>query len=87
MTKSQFFKHLLFQLSLGCFFIFLAIQLLPLYGWGFSTFFCCVFATNSLSTTIHMYTIYKKFKVHYHNMSQENIDTNQDSDNQQESSK
>ncbi|MGY3723936.1 protein of unknown function [Granulicatella balaenopterae] len=87
MTKKQFFKHLLFQICLGCFFIFLAIQLLPLYGWGFSTFFCCVFATNSLSTSIRMYTTYQKFKDHYQNLTQETTDTNQESDKQHDSTK
>ena len=71
MTKKQFFKHLLFQICLGCFFIFLAIQLLPLYGWGFSTFFCCVFATNSLSTSIRMYTTYLKIKDNYHSQTKD----------------
>lgn len=58
MTKYQFFFQLFFQLIMGIFFIFMAIQLLPITGWNFSTILCCLFATNSFLVAIRMFTTY-----------------------------
>ncbi len=53
-SKQQFFIQLILELLITCFFIFLTVQLLPIFGWGFSTIFCCVFATFSISNAIQM---------------------------------
>lgn len=61
-SKRAFLFHLYFEVALSCFFIFLAVQLLPVRGWEFTTIFCCVFATASLVTVIKMIQTYWAFK-------------------------
>ena len=63
-SKRQFFVHFILEILIASFFIFLAVQLLPIRGWEFSTIFCCVFATFSISNAIRMvqsYLAMKKF--------------------------
>lgn len=57
-SKQQFFVHFIIEIFIACFFIFLAVQLLPIRGWEFSTIFCCVFATFSISNAIRMLNSY-----------------------------
>ena len=56
-SKHQFFVHFILEILIASFFIFLAI-LLPIRGWEFSTIFCCVFATFSISNAIRMLQSY-----------------------------
>ena len=53
-TTRQFFVHFIVEILIASFFIFLAVQLLPIRGWEFSTIFCCVFATFSISNAIRI---------------------------------
>ena len=53
-SKRQFFVHFILEILIASFFIFLAVLLLPIRGWEFSTIFCCVFATFSISNAIRM---------------------------------
>lgn len=62
-SKRAFLFHLYFEAALTGFFIFLAVQLLPIRGWEFSTIFCCVFATASLVNVIKMIQTYWAFKI------------------------
>lgn len=61
-SKTKFFIYLYTELVLGIFFIFLAIQLLPIRGWEFTTIFCCVFATISIINTYRMAQTYRAVK-------------------------
>ena len=56
-SKHQFFVHFILEILIASFFIFLAILLL-IRGWEFSTIFCCVFATFSISNAIRMLQSY-----------------------------
>ena len=57
-SKRQFFVHFILEILIASFFIFLAVLLLPIRGWEFSTIFCCVFATFSISNAIRMVQSY-----------------------------
>ena len=57
-SKRQFFVHFILEILIASFFIFLAVLLLPIRGWEFSTIFCCVFATFSISNAIRMLQSY-----------------------------
>lgn len=57
-SKQQFFVHFILEILIASFFIFLAVLLLPIRGWEFSTIFCCVFATFSISNAIRMLQSY-----------------------------
>lgn len=57
-SKQQFFVHFIIEIFIASFFIFLAVQLLPIRDWEFSTIFCCVFATFSISNAIRMLNSY-----------------------------
>ena len=57
-SKRQFFVHFILEILITSFFIFLAVILLPIRGWEFSTIFCCVFATFSISNAIRMVQSY-----------------------------
>lgn len=57
-SKRQFFVHFILEILIASFFIFLAVILLPIRGWEFSTIFCCVFATFSISNAIRMVQSY-----------------------------
>ena len=57
-SKRQFFVHFILEILIASFFIFLAVILLPIRGWEFSTIFCCVFATFSISNAIRMLQSY-----------------------------
>ena len=58
MSTREFIVHFIIEIFIACFFIFLAVQLLPIRGWEFSTIFCCVFATFSISNAIRMLNSY-----------------------------
>lgn len=57
-SKRQFFVHFILEILIASFFIFLAVLLLPIRGWEFSTIFCCVFATFSISNAIRLLQSY-----------------------------
>ena len=57
-SKRQFVVHFILEILITSFFIFLAVILLPIRGWEFSTIFCCVFATFSISNAIRMLQSY-----------------------------
>ena len=57
-SKRQFVVHFILEILITSFFIFLAVILLPIRGWEFSTIFCCVFATFSISNAIRMLNSY-----------------------------
>ena len=61
-SKQQFFVHFIVEILIASFFIFLAVQLLPIRGWEFSTIFCCVFATFSISNAIRMLQSYRAMR-------------------------
>ena len=48
MSTREFIVHFILEILITSFFIFLAVILLPIRGWEFSTIFCCVFATFSI---------------------------------------
>ena len=58
MSTREFIVHFILEILITSFFIFLAVQLLPIRGWEFSTIFCCVFATFSISNAIRMLNSY-----------------------------
>ena len=57
-SKRQFVVHFILEILITSFFIFLAVILLPIRGWEFSTIFCCIFATFSISNAIRMLQSY-----------------------------
>ena len=57
-SKRQFVVHFILEILITSFFIFLAVILLPIRGWEFSTIFRCVFATFSISNAIRMLQSY-----------------------------
>ena len=61
-SKRQFFVHFILEILIASFFIFLAVLLLPIRGWEFSTIFCCVFATFSISNAIRMLQSYRAMR-------------------------
>ena len=58
MSTREFIVHFILEILITSFFIFLAVILLPIRGWEFSTIFCCVFATFSISNAIRMLNSY-----------------------------
>lgn len=50
------------DLAFCIFFVFLAIQLLPVRGWDFTTIFCCVFATISAMNVIRLLTAQQRMR-------------------------
>ena len=58
MSTREFIVHFILEILITSFFIFLAVQLLPIRGWEFATIFCCVFATFSISNAIRMLNSY-----------------------------
>ena len=58
MSTREFIVHFILEILITSFFIFLAVILLPIRGWEFSTIFCCVFATFSISNAIRMVQSY-----------------------------
>lgn len=56
---NRFFLHLLFQLVLGCFFVFLAVLLVGEHGWAVPSFFCCIFGAYSFYTAWQMYLTFR----------------------------
>lgn len=58
MSTREFIVHFILEILITSFFIFLAVILLPIRGWEFSTIFCCVFATFSISNAIRMLQSY-----------------------------
>ena len=54
MPRKIFFRKLYFEIALAVFFIFLATSHYPGNGFDFVTLFCCLFATNSIVTSINM---------------------------------
>lgn len=64
MSTREFIVHFILEILITSFFIFLAVILLPIRGWEFSTIFCCVFATFSISNALRMlksYLVMRKF--------------------------
>ena len=58
MSTREFIVHFILEILITSFFIFLAVILLPIRGWEFSTIFCCVFATFSISNALRMLKSY-----------------------------
>lgn len=58
MSTREFIVHFILEILITSFFIFLAVILLPIRGWEFSTIFCCVFATFSISNALRMLQSY-----------------------------
>ena len=89
-SKRQFVVHFILEILITSFFIFLAVILLPIRGWEFSTIFCCVFATFSISNAIRMvqsYLAMRKFINETVNLLEKNASLFEIEDDDDDSSK
>ena len=89
-SKRQFFVHFILEILIASFFIFLAVILLPIRGWEFSTIFCCVFATFSISNALRMlksYLAMRKFINETVNLLEKNASLFEIEDDDDDSSK
>ena len=89
-SKRQFFVHFILEILIASFFIFLAVLLLPIRGWEFSTIFCCIFATFSISNAIRMvqsYLAMRKFINETVNLLEKNASLFEIEDDDDDSSK
>ena len=89
-SKRQFVVHFILEILITSFFIFLAVILLPIRGWEFSTIFCCVFATFSISNALRMlksYLAMRKFINETVNLLEKNASLFEIEDDDDDSSK
>ena len=90
MSTREFIVHFILEILITSFFIFLAVILLPIRGWEFSTIFCCVFATFSISNAIRMvqsYLAMRKFINETVNLLEKNASLFEIEDDDDDSSK